>query len=1031
VTLNQIISAADIAAGRLRFVPDADENASPYTTIGFKVGDGTVFSTSAYTLTVNVTAVNDAPLSTNDTLSIAEDTTTVLSVNDFGSYSDVDLDALAAVQITTLETDGALEYDTTGAGAWAAVTLNQIISAADIAAGRLRFVPDADENASPYTTIGFKVGDGTVFSTSAYTLTVNVTAVNDAPVVTADASTAYTQNASAVVVDSSTPVTDVDDTNIESATVTISNVDRATDVLTLNAAATTAAATAGITVTAYNPATGELVLSGTATEADYQTVLEGIQFSSTSATAGNRSISYVVNDGNVDSAATNATIVYSVLNNAPVVAGAGGTLAYIEGDGTQLIDATLAITDVDDTNIESATISISGGFVSGEDVLAFVNMGNITGSWDGGTGILTLTGTDTLANYEAALESITYENTNTDNPNTGNRTITWVVNDGSANSAGVTSTITVAGVNDAPVSTNDTLSIAEDTTTVLSVNDFGSYSDVDLDALAAVQITTLETDGALEYDTTGAGAWAAVTLNQIISAADIAAGRLRFVPDADENASPYTTIGFKVGDGTVFSAAAYTLTVNVTAVNDAPVVTADASTAYTQSAPAVVVDSSVPVTDVDDTNIESATITISSVDRTNDSLTLNAAATTAAATAGITVTAYNSATGELVLSGTATKAEYQAVLEGVQFSSTSATAGNRSISYVGNDGNVNSAATNATIVYSTLNAAPRIDDAALALNENSTIGTAVYNVNEFFTGNDTDLDGDVLSYLITAGNGLGGFAINAATGQVTVANSAALDFETTPVFSLTVEASDGTLTDTAVMTVNLNDLNEAPVASVTVGLNNPDLGAPPGMLPPVTLNPGVESGQLIGGPELSHRDFVLQGINESLRLRTEQAAQIAGLLTAANAGEIEAVSLGDDLQMEPAMFVLPAVEQIRSEFNAAGERALEFGAKPAPGTAPLLKDFDAFSRFVGLDEPKDEPEPAAEPTPDAPAGAQDSAPAEAAPDAAAAPNAGRDATRDSQPAGAAAFSAQLRTAAALRKQLDTRLAESLRPPRKS
>jgi len=471
--------------------------------------------------------------------------------------------------------------------------------------------------------------------------------------------------------------------------------------------------------------------------------------------------------------------------------------------------------------------------------------------------------------------------------------------------------------------------------------------------------------------------------------------------------------------------------VNVTAVNDAPVVTADASTAYTQSAPAVVVDSSVPVTDVDDTNIESATITISSVDRTNDSLTLNAAATTAAATAGITVTAYNSATGELVLSGTATKAEYQAVLEGVQFSSTSATAGNRSISYVGNDGNVNSAATNATIVYSTLNAAPRIDDAALALNENSTIGTAVYNVNEFFTGNDTDLDGDVLSYLITAGNGLGGFAINAATGQVTVANSAALDFETTPVFSLTVEASDGTLTDTAVMTVNLNDLNEAPVASVTVGLNNPDLGAPPGMLPPVTLNPGVESGQLIGGPELSHRDFVLQGINESLRLRTEQAAQIAGLLTAANAGEIEAVSLGDDLQMEPAMFVLPAVEQIRSEFNAAGERALEFGAKPAPGTAPLLKDFDAFSRFVGLDEPKDEPEPAAEPTPDAPAGAQDSAPAEAAPDAAAAPNAGRDATRDSQPAGAAAFSAQLRTAAALRKQLDTRLAESLRPPRKS
>jgi hypothetical protein len=136
--------------------------------------------------------------------------------------------------------------------------------------------------------------------------------------------------------------------------------------------------------------------------------------------------------------------------------------------------------------------------------------------------------------------------------------------------------------------------------------------------------------------------------------------------------------------------------------------------------------------------------------------------------------------------------------------------------------------------------------------------------------------------------------------------------------------------------------------------------------------------------------------------------------------------------MEPAAFVLPAVEQIRSEFSAAGERALEFAVRPAPGTAPLLTDFDAFSRFGGLDEPKDEPAPAAEPAPDAPAGAQqDADPAKAAPDAAVAPNAERGATRDSQPAGAPGFSAQLRTAAALRKQLDTRLAESLRAPRKS
>ena len=54
----------------------------------------------------------------------------------------------------------------------------------------------------------------------------------------------------------------------------------------------------------------------------------------------------------------------AAVNDIPVVSGAAGTLAYTEGDGAQTIDATLSVTDVDDTNIESATVSITGGFVS-------------------------------------------------------------------------------------------------------------------------------------------------------------------------------------------------------------------------------------------------------------------------------------------------------------------------------------------------------------------------------------------------------------------------------------------------------------------------------------------------------------------------------------------------------------------------------------------------------------------------------------------------------------------------------------------
>ena len=55
---------------------------------------------------------------------------------------------------------------------------------------------------------------------------------------------------------------------------------------------------------------------------------------------------------------------------------------------------------------ESSSISI-GNFVSG-DTLSFINTVNITGSYNSATGVLTLTGSDSVANYQAALRSIKF-----------------------------------------------------------------------------------------------------------------------------------------------------------------------------------------------------------------------------------------------------------------------------------------------------------------------------------------------------------------------------------------------------------------------------------------------------------------------------------------------------------------------------------------------------------------------------------------------------------------------------------------------
>jgi hypothetical protein len=104
------------------------------------------------------------------------------------------------------------------------------------------------------------------------------------------------------------------------------------------------------------------------------------------------------------------------------------------------------------------------------------------------------------------------------------------------------------------------------------------------------------------------------------------------------------------------------------------------------------------------------------------------------------------------------------------------------------------------------NESPSVTGFATSLAENSVAGTVVGSV----TGSDPDA-GDTLSYAITAGNTGGAFTIDAVTGEITVATPAALDLETTPVFTLTVEVTDaGGLTATDTVTVNLTDQNESP-----------------------------------------------------------------------------------------------------------------------------------------------------------------------------------------------------------------------------
>ena len=85
--------------------------------------------------------------------------------------------------------------------------------------------------------------------------------------------------------------------------------------------------------------------------------------------------------------------------------------------------------------------------------MSFTDQNGITGSWDASTGTLTLTGAASVADYEAALESVSYQNTATSR-DTSVRSVSFTVNDGVENSAAVNATITVSEYN-APAEIRD------------------------------------------------------------------------------------------------------------------------------------------------------------------------------------------------------------------------------------------------------------------------------------------------------------------------------------------------------------------------------------------------------------------------------------------------------------------------------------------------------------------------------------------------------------------------------------------------
>ncbi|MCX6173831.1 MAG: T9SS type A sorting domain-containing protein [Ignavibacteriales bacterium] len=288
------------------------------------------------------------------------------------------------------------------------------------------FIPNTS-----HRTISFTVNDGTVNSNTV-TRNISVTSVNNAPSLAAieAPNLNYTEGEAAKQIIDTITVSDFDNTTISSAIIQItSNYSNGQDILSF----TNQNGITGV----WTAATGTMSLSGVTTKANYQTALRSITYQNTSQNPNTsvRTVSFVVNDGALNSNTVTRNINVVVVNNSPVITSLEETqLVFSTGSPAVTITQTISLSDPDNINLASAEVKIAVHYQNGNDVLSFTNANGIIGTWDASNGTITLTGVSSITNYQAALRSVTYQYTEGAISNLYIRTISFKVNDGASDS---------------------------------------------------------------------------------------------------------------------------------------------------------------------------------------------------------------------------------------------------------------------------------------------------------------------------------------------------------------------------------------------------------------------------------------------------------------------------------------------------------------------------------------------------------------------------------------------------------------------
>ncbi len=763
------------ATGGYTYTPNGDYNGPDSFVVTVSDGKGGVTETL---VSITVNPANDAPVANDDSASTLEDNSITIDV--LANDRDIDGD--------TLSISGASAQHGT-------------VSVID---GKLVYTPNS--NYSGADTISYSITDGKGGNSSA-TVQVSIQAVADAPNLSAQAP-AGTPNATGLTLQSwtglalggsgsgaapatlkatidaaGTPAssTTANDVRLDSVNAGVAN--KFSGLIYLQAGETYTFSGAGddsvlvsvggttVASATWGGSTGKFSGSFTAQQSGYYT-LDIYQHNQNG--PGNLDVNVRVGSGPVQDLSSSNVLLYRDTNDLTQDGVRVSQLNGSEGKGYYQV---YGYNEGDeDSSIPLSHLSASLNDTDGSESLA-VSISQIPQGATLSDGVKTFTATADTTTVDITgwnLSNLSF--TPAANANgTFTLKVTATATEGANNDKASTSLdlpVTVHAVNDAPTASPSSISTDEDT----PVDGRVLGSDIDGDTLTY----SIATGNGPQH-------------GNVVMNAD---GTYTYQPGKDFNGNDAFTVTISDGKG-----GTTTSVVNVTVkpVNDAPETNAANATGNEDSLIAVTLGGS----DVDGTV---ASFRLNSLPA-NGNFYADAAGTVLLTLASVIAASANAAT--------------------IYFKPDANWNGSTSFQYsaVDNQGLADATPATGTILVNAINDAPNILDASVSINENVPGNSLVIDLNDSFTGNDRDVDGQAINYSITGGNEAGLFVIDSATGVIRVAPGKTLDYESARQHVLTVTASDGTLSDTAQVTVNVNDLPDtAPsVAAVTTRVSETGL----------------------------------------------------------------------------------------------------------------------------------------------------------------------------------------------------------------